>query len=403
MGFLCSTQGQLLTETVNGKTVNEMVYDSYGNILQKNGEQYTYDEVWKDRLAYYDGYALTYDAQGNPVNYLGHALTWEKGRQLKSFDNITYTYNANGIRTSKTVGGVLHTYTLDGTKLLRETWNNEVLEFLYDSEDSVCGMNYNGTPYFYLKNLQGDIIAVTDAGGDVVVRYTYDAWGKCTVKQDTSANGSIATVNPFRYRGYYYDDEIRMYYLQSRYYDPTIGRFLNSDEADFVVNCDVALCKNIFSYCKNDSINSTDYTGYWSIKRDTLAFWIDITLPLISGYAKYAYDLIGKGLQWALKKLGRRGLINTLSGTIPKVIHWAGRFLTIIRKVLWRIGYVSLSYALNCLINYITRILTWFGNRIHVADLDTISCLFSTGGIIALFLDYMSDASFNNRIVFPFR
>ena len=115
--------GQLLTETKNGIIVNTMVYDNYGNIVKKNGKVYTYgNTVWKDLLTGFDGKTISYDAQGNPTSYLGKTLTWEKGRQLKSFGGNTYTYNANGIRTSKTVGGVKHTYTLEGTKILRETW-----------------------------------------------------------------------------------------------------------------------------------------------------------------------------------------------------------------------------------------------------------------------------------------
>ena len=86
--------GQLLTETVNGTVVNAMTYDNYGNIVEKNGMAYIYgDATWKDLLPGFDGKTITYDAQGNPTSYLGHALTWEKGRQLKSFDSNTYTYN----------------------------------------------------------------------------------------------------------------------------------------------------------------------------------------------------------------------------------------------------------------------------------------------------------------------
>lgn len=112
--------GQLLTETVNGVAKNTMSYDNYGNILSKNGVAYIYDNgtAWKDLLTKVGYQTITYDKQGNPVSYLGHTLAWEKGRQLKSFDGNTYTYNANGIRTSKTVNGVKHTYTLDGTKIL---------------------------------------------------------------------------------------------------------------------------------------------------------------------------------------------------------------------------------------------------------------------------------------------
>ena len=105
--------GQLLTEKHDGEVINTMVYDNYGNILSKNGVAYTYgDSVWKDLLTSYGGQPISYDAQGNPTSYLGHTLTWEKGRQLKSFDTNTYTYNANGIRTSKTVNvsGVYYAY-----------------------------------------------------------------------------------------------------------------------------------------------------------------------------------------------------------------------------------------------------------------------------------------------------
>ena len=128
-----------------------------------NCVEYTYgDGVWRDLLTGYGDKTITYDSQGNPVNYLDHTLTWEKGRQLKSFDNVTYTYNANGIRTSKTVNGVKHTYTLDGTKILREVWGDNTLVPLYDNEESVCGILYNDVPYYFLKNLQGDVIAITE-------------------------------------------------------------------------------------------------------------------------------------------------------------------------------------------------------------------------------------------------
>ena len=184
--------------------------------------------TWKDLLTSYNGQSITYDAQGNPTSYLGHTLTWEKGRQLKSFDSNTYTYNANGIRTSKTVDGIKHTYTLDGTKILRETWEGNTLIPLYDNEDSVCGILYNSVPYYFIKNLQGDVIAIVDKDAKTVARYSYDAWGVPEIKFDSS-ECQIATVNPFRYRGYYYDEETGLYYVSSRYYDSEICRFVNTD------------------------------------------------------------------------------------------------------------------------------------------------------------------------------
>ena len=264
--YTYDAQGQLLTETREGIAVNTMTYDGYGNILTKNGKEYVYcDNCWNDLLTVYDGQEIVYDAQGNPTSYLGHTLTWEKGRQLKSFDSNTYTYNANGIRTSKTVDGVKHTYTLDGTNILRETWYGNTLVPLYDNEDSVCGILFNNVPYYFIKNLQGDVIAIVDKDAQAVARYAYDAWGVCTVTQDSSGC-SIATINPFRYRSYYYDEEIELYYLQSRYYDANIGRFVNADEVDLIKDASSANDVNLLAYCQNIPINCADINGKWLIQ-----------------------------------------------------------------------------------------------------------------------------------------
>ena len=276
--------GQLLTETsivqtidrsreepiveTSTELVNSMEYDNYGNITKKNGKTYTYgDAKWKDLLTGFDGKTIEYDAQGNPTSYLGHTLTWEKGRQLKSFDGITYTYNANGIRTSKTVDGVKHTYTLDGAKILRETWGGNALVPLYDNEDSVCGILYNNIPYYFIKNLQGDVIAIVDKDAKTVAEYSYDAWGVVTnaVTDTELTNGvDIATINPFRYRGYYYDEEIKFYYLQTRYYSPSIGRFINEDESVYIAISASILGYNLFTYCENDAPNLSDPTGHYA-------------------------------------------------------------------------------------------------------------------------------------------
>jgi len=218
-------------------------------------------------------------------------LTWEKGRQLKSFDDNTYTYNANGIRTSKTVNGFKHTYTLDVTKILRETWGDNILIPLYDNEDSVCGILYNDTPYYFLKNLQGDIIAITNQNGQTIAKYRYDAWGVCTIVADTS-DVSIATINPFRYRSYYYDPEIGMYYLQSRYFDPTIGRFLNGDDANCLGAEMTFTSCNVYSYCVNDPINLADFAGRfsWSIFPKIVKFLSDLAGKLSDFLIRFAFQ-----------------------------------------------------------------------------------------------------------------
>ena len=145
---------------------------------------------------------------------MGNTLAWEKGRQLKAFGANTYKYNNEGIRIQKTTSSEIHEYILDGTNIVKEIVSDicncpkYVNEYLYDLDGTVCGLKYNGTAYYFYKNLQGDVIAITDDSGITVARYTYDAWGKCTITFDT--NGvNIATINPFRYRSYYYDTEFR--------------------------------------------------------------------------------------------------------------------------------------------------------------------------------------------------
>lgn len=314
--------GQLLTETVNGTVVNTMTYDNYGNIVSKNGTAYTYgDGVWKDLLTKVGEQTITYDAQGNPTSYLGHTLTWEKGRQLKSFDGNTYTYNANGIRTSKTIDGVRHDYVLEGTKILRETWGENVLIPLYDNEDSVCGICFNGEYFYFQKNLQGDIISVADKDANEVAKYTYDAWGVCTIVSDTSAC-SIATINPFRYRGYYYDSETSLYYTCSRYYSPKIAKFLNADDAKVVLINEKVLIKNLHAYCLNNPVNYSDITGYVVTPANVIGAVIGVVGGAILGLALANYFNLKGWKRWAVT--ASTSLLMGIVGWFAGPVIWKG-------------------------------------------------------------------------------
>ncbi len=302
--------GQLLTETVNGEVVNSMVYDNYGNIIRKNGSYYIYDDNWADKLCYYKNSPVVSDEQGNIKSYAGHTLSWQKGRQLWSFDNIGFEYNPSGIRTAKFVGTVRHDYYLDGAKILRETWDDKTLDVLYDNEESVCGIVYRGESYFFLKNLQGDIISITNVEGETVANYRYDAWGKCEI---VAGSNPIADVNPFRYRGYYYDKETGLYYLQSRYYDPEMGRFLCGDENFF----SGILGTNIYGYCHNNIINGIDSDG------ERTYFINGINNSSSSGVPQYATDFKKKLMNLGVKDVRTIGIykckrksyiVNTLNG-----------------------------------------------------------------------------------------
>ena len=159
------------------------------------------------------------------------------------------------------MNGVKHVYTLDGTKILRETWDDNEIIPLYDNEDGVCGIQYNGEAFYFHKNLQGDVIEIVDKDAKTVARYTYDAWGACTIIQDSS-DCNIASINPYRYRSYYYDEETGMYYLQSRYYDPDVGRFINEDAIRFLGVGGTFAGYNLFTYCDNDPTDNSDELGW---------------------------------------------------------------------------------------------------------------------------------------------
>ena len=193
-----------------------------------------------------------------------------------SYGSNTYTYNADGIRTSKTVNGVKHIYHLSGTQILSEEWTEgnvqHILIFVYDASGNPIGMSHyeNGAQrgtYVFVKNIQGDIIGIYDDEGTCLVTYTYDAWGNVTVSYSNGGASTAARYNPLRYRGYYYDTETGLYYVSSRYYDPEIGRFINADTTDILTATPMGLTdKNLFAYCDNNPVMRADHGGdFWHI------------------------------------------------------------------------------------------------------------------------------------------
>ena len=154
----------------------------------------------------------------------------------------------------------------------------------YYGIDGLTGFNHNGTEYIYKKNIQNDIIGIYDNNGQEIVQYTYDAWGNCITKYlqdddsyatiDSGYNGTdtsitnrfIAFINPFRYRSYYYDEETKLYYLNSRYYDPEVGRFINADK---MKNAMLQIVKlnglNLYAYCLNNPVMMIDSLGQFAL------------------------------------------------------------------------------------------------------------------------------------------
>ena len=224
---------------------------------------YEYDGDNTDKLICYAGAGFTYDSIGNPTTYRGRAVTWINGRQLASYDGNTYTYDAMGRRTSKKNGNnTTINFTYDSNGNLVSQSNG--LEFLYD-HTGVFAVILNGATYFYRKNAQGDIIAILDNEGRVVVKYTYDAWGNTVTEVlDCNAN-AIAELNPFRYRGYYYDIETELYFLKSRYYDPELGRFMTIDDISYL-DPSIINGLNLYAYCGNNPVMCADPNGtkFWN-------------------------------------------------------------------------------------------------------------------------------------------
>ena len=198
---------------------------------------------------------LYHNQIGNPLNDGEWTYTWQNGRQLANMTNgettASFVYNENGLRVQKNVNGVVTNYTLHGKNVVHMAQGNDELHFFYDAQNKPAVAVYNGTTYSYVKNLQGDVVAILDANGAVVVSYVYDAWGRHISKIGSMA-AMLGTVQPFRYRGYVYDGEMEVYYLRSRYFDGDMCRFLSSD---------VLYNGNLFCYCADNPVVFHDASG----------------------------------------------------------------------------------------------------------------------------------------------
>ena len=229
-----------------------------------------------DRLTNYNGTALTYDNIGNPLTYYtgqSYTFTW-KGRELTGATyggkTMSFTYNDNGIRTSKTVAGTKTTYYLDGDRIVAEETNGNVIVYIYDENWQPLGMQYHSAindaddwyVYWFEKNIFGDVVAVYNQGGIKMASYVYDAWGNATVTYSNDGDILPSKFNPFRYRGYYFDKELNLYYVNSRYYDAKICRWISPDAIELITSTPMSLSdNNLYAYCDNNPVNRVDYSG----------------------------------------------------------------------------------------------------------------------------------------------
>lgn len=266
-------------------------YDERGNVTSKNVYDYTSSESitsqpiettnftyanfgWKDLLIAVNDVELTYDEIGNVLTYGDREFTWNTGRNLESIvdgeNEYSYTYDENGIRTSKTVNGVTTYYNTKDGVILSQTDGTNTMYFQYDTNGVPLGFIYNGTQYLYVTNIMGDVISITDAQGNEIVEYEYDEWGGIASifsPHNSESEVAFANINPIRYRGYYCDTETGYYYLQSRYYDPSICRFINADIPEVAeISKDIIDGMNLFAYCSDNPVNNYDFDGYKQTK-----------------------------------------------------------------------------------------------------------------------------------------
>ena len=196
---------------------------------------------------------------------------------IKPEDNAE-TLSSRPNQTLISTQTITHEYLTLSGKVARETVKKngsvtDVLDFVYDESGRPFALNYstNGssfTTYYYILNLQGDVVKLVTASGSAVATYEYDAWGNILSK-----SGTMADKNPLRYRGYYYDVETGFYYLQSRYYDPVNRRFINADT--YASTGQGFIGTNMFAYCNNLPTAYSDHSGHAADARFNVSYMCD--------------------------------------------------------------------------------------------------------------------------------
>ena len=356
--YTYDTSGNIRTvETTNTKT-KKTTTDTY---------EYT-DSDWKDLLTSYNGTAITYDAVGNPLSYnngTAWKFTWENAHDLATAKgngkSISYHYDMDGVRDSKTVDDVKHEYITQGGNVTLERWNDgeeKSLEFIYDNGGAPYSVIYSRgnevDTYYYILNQQGDVIRIVDTSGKTVAEYTYNGWGE--ILNVSNAKGSeIGTLNPIRYRGYYYDSELNMYYLQSRYYDPVMKRMIASDDQSLIDEAGIK-DNNLFSYCDNEPIARQDEEGeYWHVAIGfAVGAGIDIAYQMVVerkslsrvNWTSVATSGISSAVGATSLKVGGQMLVNAALGAANKAAEDRGKHYSRKRRIA-NIAVAAASSALS--------------------------------------------------------
>ena len=259
--------------------------NSDGSLTNIQDIKYSYENGdWADQLTKYGNQKITYDSVGNPVKYHdGKKFEWIRGRELSKIilsddSDVTYGYNQNGLRTHKETNITSTDYEWDEKKLIRETVTYKLsgrkydIWYYYDGNGDIAGFEYNEISemnqelnrksIYYEKNMQGDVIGLIDSTGAKIASYAYDAWGNVVDTVCYEKNEIPYALNHITYRGYYFDNESGFYYLQSRYYDAEVGRFINADDVFIIKSKGKDVYKdNMYIYCNSNPVINLDCTG----------------------------------------------------------------------------------------------------------------------------------------------
>lgn len=326
--YVYDSINQLLKESLPNGTVKDYTYDGFGNrtslkVTEGGKETKAVTATFNEgnQLVKFGNESLTYDANGNRTSDGKYTYTWNEADQLvavtkkgESQPFATYKYDDDNRRIEKNVNGVVTRYFYDGNSInpLYETdGNGNVLRHYVYSIDGVrLAMKSQGQTLFYHYSPRGDVVAMTDANGQVVANYEYDAWGN-VLKSDTKG---IAADNPFGYAGYMYDKEIGMYYLIARYYNPEHGVFLSVDPD--TGDEDDPVTQNGYTYADNNPVMMTDPDGH-------AAWWITSAAGgAVFGVARYLYQNRKTGYTWkgGLKAAGKGALSGLAFGGVGRVL-----------------------------------------------------------------------------------
>ena len=466
LDYIYDLAGNITEIKINGKIAYKYSYDPHGRLISEKdfihgvGAKYGYDSTsnilsitrgrlnennnividsnsemiadygnanWPDQLTEFDGKSVTYDNVGNPLEYLEkYSFTWSKGRQLskitdkKTQQEINLKYNESGLRIYKDTDKLNTEYTWDEGKLLREqvvykaTGKKYDIWYFFDNMGEVVGFEYSyigddGTKeknrIYYEKDMQGNVIGLLDSRGAEIATYAYDAWGNLVEDGCKYYNGYKVPyeLNHFKYRSYYRDEETGFYYLQSRYYDAQICRFINADDVEVLGVVTTSVYRdNLYAYCNSDPINETDESGYFSIPRGAVSFVLDAILMAIPvvGAAMAPVKSFAKIYGRTVLKTKLRLPLSTL---IRKVAGFARKVIDGITKVVKKIPFVGKSLAKKIPVNKLVNMIAGGTSSVVINSMlnfvvKNISMLTSVGGFVAGMLDYISDKKLDGYI-----